>query len=199
MLPPAPPAGTKPKSRKRAAREEEATVQQLDSLGLGNALAFGSDGEEDEGAMVEDDDEVEVEEPFPEVDFGISTDEDFFSGSGSEDDEEEDDSEEQNTDDEAAMLAELEAEDAELSDSSDGSDLDSLIARHTTKPYEGDMTPGTSYEDPTMLKNYMARARTVISDITGGEKTIWDEEIDAGYGSDSSTEEVGCLHSFAKG
>ena len=60
----------------------------------------------------------------------------------------------------------------------------------STKPNENDDTPGTSWDDEDLMGDYMKRSRTVVSNITGGEMTKWDEEIDAGYGSDSSTEEV---------
>lgn len=195
-----PPPVTAPKSRKRRTTEEEVPITAtVDSLGLGDeALAFGSEGEEEENDMSGDEGEEEGEETFPELDFGESEDDGDFSGEGegSEDDDSEDESlGSVDPDEEAALLAEIEAEDAlglSSSEEEDPSDLDELIRRNTTKPHEGD-TPSTSYEDPAMLKDYMRRSRTVISEITGTEKTQWDEEIEAGYGSDSSTEEVSCL------
>ncbi|GAA5911852.1 hypothetical protein JCM5296_004539 [Sporobolomyces johnsonii] len=163
---------------------------------LGN-LEFGSDGEveDDRDDAAEDDSEGEGD-AFPEVDFGDSEgdgqgeadDDDSFDGSADEDDFEDED------EDEEALLAELEAE-GSSSEEDDPSDLDELIRRNTSKPLEDDApTPFTSVEalerDPTLLRDYMKRSRTVVSDATGKEKTIWDEEIDAGYGSDSSTEET---------
>jgi hypothetical protein len=40
------------------------------------------------------------------------------------------------------------------------------------------------------MRDYMKRSRVIKSDLTGKDKTVWDEEIDAEYASDSSTEEV---------
>lgn len=181
---------TKPasiKRKRRSVEEEEAQTafNSVDSLGLGpDALEFGSEGEDDDGEVLEDDSDDEVVEAFPEID-GESSD-GSFDGSADEDDEEEDD--------EAALLAELEEEDEE----SDGSDLDELIRRNTTKPNEGE-TPGTSWEnDPSLPTDYMKRSKVVKSAITGGDLTQWDDEIDAGYGSDSSTEEVSGLGSPCK-
>lgn len=191
-LPPRPSTAA-PKRKRRSQEEEDAqnAFAAADSLGLGpEALAFGSDGEEEDDGeiLAEDDDEDEVEEPFPELDFGESEDGSFDGEDDGDDDDSEDESlGEVDPDEEAALLAEIEAEDAE---EDDGSDLDELIRRHTTKPDEGE-TPGTSWEeDPTLPTDYMKRSRTVKSKITGQEKTEWDQEIDAGYGSDSSTEEV---------
>ncbi|ORY81831.1 NUC169 domain-domain-containing protein [Leucosporidium creatinivorum] len=191
-LPPKP-STVAPKRKRRSQEEEDAqnAFAAADSLGLGpEALAFGSDGEdEDDGEILDEDDEDDaVEEPFPELDFGESEDGSFDGEDGDDDDDSEDESlGEVDPDEEAALLAEIEAEDAE---EDDGSDLDELIRRHTTKPDEGE-TPGTSWEeDPTLPNDYMKRSRTVTSKITGQEKTEWDQEIDAGYGSDSSTEET---------
>lgn len=197
------PAPAPKPSRKRRSQEEEEAASafaSVDSLGLGpQALEFGSDDdEEDDAAVMDGESDDEPEEAFPEVDFGESDEDEDGSFAGEEDanDDDEDVSEDEkelDTDDEAALLAELEAEEAEAlaaSSEDDGSDLDELIRRHTTKPNE-DETPSTSWEqDPTLPKDYMKRSRTVTSAITGVEKTQWDEEIDAGYGSDSSTEEV---------
>lgn len=183
--------------KRRASRAEEPEQEQedaqSDSLGLSGdqPLQFGSDDEEDDGQVLgedeDDDDDQQQEEEFPEIDQLESEDdeeeESSFDGSASDDEEEEEE-------DEAALLAELAAEDG---DSDTGSDLSSLIRRHTTKPEEGDAnsTPVTSWEqDPTLPGDYMRRAKVVKSEITGGDITKWDEEIDAGYGSDSSTEEV---------
>lgn len=193
QLPPKPSAAA-PKRKRRSQEEEDAqnAFAAADSLGLGpEALAFGSDGEEeDDGEILaeDDDEEDQVEEPFPELDFGESEEDGSFDGDDDDDDSADDESlGEVDPDEEAALLAEIEAEDAE---ESDGSDLDELIRRHTTKPDEGE-TPGTSWEeDPTLPQDYMRRSRLVKSKITGQDKTEWDQEIDAGYGSDSSTEEV---------
>lgn len=200
---------TAKKSNKRRTEEEvEEVLPTLDSLGLGKeALSFGSDGEDDEmdeifgdeeGLGLDGDDGQDDEEAFPELDFGESEDDGDFSGEDGEEDEDEDSEDESlgsvDPDEEAALLAEIEAEDALSSSSSqednvEESDLDAFLRRNTSKPNEND-TPSTSYEDPSLMKDYMRRSRKVISEITGIEKTKWDEEIDAGYGSDSSTEEV---------
>ena len=56
-----------------------------------------------------------------------------------------------------------------------------VIRRNTSKPNENDDTPGTSWEGADdLLGDYMKRSKTVVSEITGGEMTKWDEEIDAG-------------------
>lgn len=175
----------------------------VDSLGLNNKpLQFDSDdGLDDEeleaGYSDQDDDELEG---FPELDVGESEEEGEFEGDEEDlqdevtDSEEEEELEEPDSAEEAALLAEIEAEDAQGLDSSseeeDGSDLDSLIQKNTFKPDES-ATPITSYDSTHDLpKDYMKRSRVVKSDITGEEKTIWDEEIDADYASDSSTEET---------
>lgn len=197
-------------TKKRANREEEETEEtdkvasRVDSLGLGpKKLEFGSDGEEEEDVIEELDDDEEGGEgdAFPEVDFGESDEDDEEYASGEEDEDSSDFESlgEVDEEEEAALLAEIEAEDAagfnsaddEEEEEDDGSDLDELIRRNTSKPNENGSTPGTSWDDQADLpKNYMARSRTVVSTITGTEKTQWDQEIDAGYGSDSSTEEV---------
>lgn len=171
-------------SRKRAPAEsdDDSATLPTDSLGLGDAqLAFGSDDEvEDEGEEAEE--ETGDEDDFPEVDLE----------EGSED-ETEDGDDELDSDDEAALLAELEAEEAEDAlTSSDGSDVDEFIRRHTVKPDERDAETikHDGWEDNALLPGYMQRSHTVTSKITGQDMTKWDEEIDAGYGSDSSTEEV---------
>lgn len=197
--PPPPPkaAVTKkaaPRKRRAQDDEDEPLPAKVDSLGLGKeALVFGSEGEEEDEMHGDSGSEADQEEPFPEVDFGSSDDEEYSSGSGGSDDSDDESLGEVDEDEEAALLAELEAEDAELGSSDDEedepSDLDQLIRLNTTKPNEKD-TPGTSYEDPELLGDYMRRSKTVISAITGIEKTEWEEEIEAGYGSDSSTEEV---------
>lgn len=179
-------------SRKRQTQESDDDLPaQLttatDSLGLGDAqLAFGSDDEvESDGEMASaasgDEDE------FPEIDdqAGTEGEDEFESGEDDDDDEDEED-------DEAALLAELEAEEDESNSSADGSDLDDFIRRHTVKPDERDAETikNSGWEDPDLLPEYMARSHKEISKITGQEITVWDDEIDAGYGSDSSTEEV---------
>lgn len=188
-------------SRKRRQTDEDeqpaALTARVDSLGLGDGdkLEFGSDddaGVDEDGELDGGSDDDGAEEPFPELDVEESDDDDddddeSFDGSLGDDDAEDLD------EDEAALLAEIEAEDAAAASSAeeeDGSDLDELIRRNTVKPNEDDVTPGTSWEDNDLPKDYMKRSRTVQSQITGQEKTQWDEEIDAGYGSDSSTEEV---------
>lgn len=157
-----------------------------DSLGLGTAeLAFGSDDELDE-------DEAEIasaasgdEDEFPEIDDQEGSEEDEEYESGEEEDEDEED-------DEAALLAELQAEEDESNSSEDGSDLDEFIRRHTVKPDERDAETikHDQWDDKDLLPGYMARSHIETSKITGQDITVWDDEIDAGYGSDSSTEEV---------
>ena len=172
-------------SKKRSKPEREEEIIQIVESELGE-LAFASEDEEEE-PMEDLEGESEDGEEFPEIEFDSEGE---FEG-------EEDgssDSDESlgliDPDEGAALLAEIEAEDALDYSSDESADpLTTLIRDNTTKPNELD-TPGTSYEDPMLLRDYMKRSKVVISEITGQEKTIWDEEIDAGYGSDSSTEEV---------
>lgn len=182
-------AAPKPVSGGRKRKEVDEADEVLDSLGLGTqALSFDDEDEEEELVEMEDDEEDEGE-AFPEIVFGEEDSDVDYSGSSDSESLDSVDEEE-----EAALLAEIEAEDAlDYSSSEESLDpLSALIRDNTTKPNELD-TPGTSYEDPTLLRDYMKRSRNVISEITGEEKTIWDEEIDPGYGSDSSTEEVRLL------
>ena len=179
-------------SRKRATKEDS-EEEFADSLKLDRDLAFASDEDDDEGAAMDDDAESDDEdgEAFPEIAFEDS-DEADFQGDG--DEEEDSDSAESlgliDPEEEAALLAEIEAEDAQDDLDSDSQDpLTDLICRNTYKPYEDDAR-ASAYEDPELLKDFMRRSKVVVSDITGQEKTQWEEEIDAGYGSDSSTEEV---------
>jgi ribosome biogenesis protein ERB1 len=196
----------KSSSKKRGKRAEEDQEEEikipdvvLDTLGLtpGGELRFESEDEDND-----DDDIIELEgeggddeEAFPEIEFGDEEDDEDFSEElefdGDEDDE--DDSDDSSLglvdpEEEAALLAEIEAEDA-LSDEEASDPIGRFIQQNSTKPNEAEDS-STVYEDPALLRDYMRRAKTVISDITGVEKTEWEHEIDAGYGSDSSTEEV---------
>lgn len=177
--------------RKRAPVESDddtpaAAATATDSLGLNGAeLAFGSDDDVSDGEGVPSDGESGDEEDFPEVNFDDDDDEEDESEEG--DDEDDDEDEDEDEDDEAALLAELEEEEAE----SDGSDVDEFLRRHTHKPDERDAeTIKKQWEDDKLLPDYMKRSHVTVSKITGQEKTEWDDEIEAGYGSDSSTEEV---------
>lgn len=157
-------------------------------------LDFASDGEPDEqddGDVLDQDSEGEgQEEAFPEVNLEDSDrEDDSFDGSADEEDFEDED------EDEEALLAELEAEeDEDLSSEEDPSDLDEFIRRNTTKPVEDEApTPFTSVEaleQEGVMRDYMKRSRVIKSKLTGKDKTVWDEEIDAEYASDSSTEDV---------
>ncbi|KAM0791153.1 hypothetical protein ACM66B_005638 [Microbotryomycetes sp. NB124-2] len=148
--------------------------------------AGGDELAEETAAASDDDDDDDGE--FPELDVGDDQDEEE-SDSFDEDDVE--DSEQ----DEQALLRELQEEEQDdEDDEEEGSDLDSLIKRHTSKPDERDaedtFTPSTSWDDQSLPKDYMKRGTIVKSDVTGQDKWHWDEEIDGGYGSDSSTEET---------
>jgi ribosome biogenesis protein ERB1 len=190
--------------RKRRQSDQEATSstsQLLPATASLGTLDFGSDGEveqEDDGDVLDRD--SEPEEAFPEVNLEDSDPEDdSFDGSADEEDFEDED------EDEEALLAELEAEEEEedgdlLSDSEqDPSDLDELIRRNTSKPIEDEApTPFTALEaleQEGVMRDYMKRSRVVKSDVTGKDLTVWDDEIDAEYASDSSTEEVSPNHS----
>lgn len=187
--------------RKRRQSDQEATSSTNSNIPLLPAttslgtLEFGSDGEldqEDDGDVLDrDSDEDGKEEAFPEVNLEDSDPEDdSFDGSADEEDFEDED------EDEEALLRELEEEEDDvLSESEeDPSDLDELIRRNTSKPIEDEApTPFTgleALEQEGVMRDYMKRSRVVKSDVTGKDKTVWDEEIDAEYASDSSTEEV---------
>ncbi|GAA5820298.1 hypothetical protein JCM11251_005563 [Rhodosporidiobolus azoricus] len=182
-------------------------------------LQFGSDDEgEDDGDVLAASDEGDSDaEAFPELDLSAPVDgededgtdgdeEDSFDGSVGSDDEED-------MDEEALLRAELEAEQNEIMSSSDeadeeddGSDLDALIARHTSKPAELEAEPSAipgknaflgegrrragEAEVEEQEMDFMRRSKVVRSELTGKEKTVWDEEIEAEYASDSSTEET---------
>lgn len=192
------------RSSKRAAAtrddaQDDLPAVVLDTLGLGSReLVFDNEddsGEESAGDSAEDEDDAG--EAFPEIEFGDEEeddDEDFsdeieLNEEYSEDDEDDESLGLVDPDEEAALLAEIEAEDA-LEAAEEEDTVDKFLARHTSKPNEASELHGSFTEDPTMLRDFMRRSKTVISSITGEEKTEWDQEIDAGYGSDSSTEEV---------
>ncbi|GAA5986015.1 hypothetical protein JCM5350_005497 [Sporobolomyces pararoseus] len=187
--------------RKRRQSDQEATSSTNSNIPLLPATAslgtleFGSDGEldqEDDGDVLDrDSDEDGKEEAFPEVNLEDSDPEDdSFDGSADEEDFEDED------EDEEALLRELEEEEDDvLSESEeDPSDLDELIRRNTSKPIEDEApTPFTgleALEQEGVMRDYMKRSRVVKSDVTGKDKTVWDEEIYAEYASDSSTEET---------
>ncbi|GAA6034052.1 hypothetical protein JCM8097_000668 [Rhodosporidiobolus ruineniae] len=148
-----------------------------------DAPVDGTDGGEEDGDLVDDDDD------------------DSFDGEFGSDDEEDE------LDDEALLRAELEDEQNEILSASDeeseydGSDLDELIRRSTTKPDEAVAEPSaipgqnrllgeTGGGDDDLPTDFMRRSKTVRSKVTGREKTVWDEEIEPDYASDSSTEET---------
>ena len=195
MLPRQPRASTSkmPASRKRTnAAEAESSEEEF----INPTLAFEEEEEEEETMAEEVESDGEDADPFPSVQFDDSDEGDFSQG-----DEEETDSGESlgliDPEEEAALLAEIEAEDAEEDEDDEEIDpLTELIRRNTFKPNEEDGREAI-YEDPELLKDFMRRSKVVVSDITGQEKTQWEEEIDAGYGSDSSTEEVS-LSSFLR-
>ncbi|KAK4051108.1 Ribosome biogenesis protein erb1 [Microbotryomycetes sp. JL221] len=141
----------------------------------------------------DDDDDDDEHEEFPELDVGDNDSDD------DDDDEDEDDSiasddfEDQDKD-EQLLMQELEDEQRDniisssSDDDDDDDDLDSLIKQHTTKP---DESPSTSWEpDSNLQLDYMKRGQLVKSQLTGEQKWHWDDEIDGGYGSDSSTEQT---------
>ncbi|GAA6019946.1 hypothetical protein JCM10207_003346 [Rhodosporidiobolus poonsookiae] len=150
--------------------------------------------------------ELDAEAPLDGEDGTDGDEEDSFDGSVGSDDEEDD------LDDEALLRAELEAEQNEIFSSSgedeeddSDADLDTLFARHLSKPAELDAEPsalpgqnrylgetgGSENEDEQGLpRDFMKRSRTVRSKVTGGDITVWDEEIEPDYASDSSTEET---------
>lgn len=200
-----------PRKRRQSSPATVATAPASQSLGT---LEFDDAGEDDGDVLAASDEGDSEAEAFPELDVDGSASED---ASGSEGDDEsfdgsydsEEDAEDE-LDDEAQLRAELEMEQNEiLSGSSDDeeedtSDLDELIRRNTVKPLEDEpeisSIPGQNCalgergdDDEAfrgLTKDYMKRSRTVKSRLTGQEKTIWDEEIEPDYASDSSTEEV---------
>ncbi|GAA5856845.1 hypothetical protein JCM8547_008870 [Rhodosporidiobolus lusitaniae] len=177
-----------------------------DSLGQ---LEFASDNDDDGDVLAnsgEDESDGEAE-AFPELDLedgpdgeedeeGDEEDDDSFDGSEGDDEDEE-------LDDEAILRAELEAEQNEIMSESDDEDvdLDTLLARHTSKPAELEAEPSAipgqnrflgerGVEERDLPVDFMKRSRTVKSAVTGQDKTVWDEEIEPDYASDSSTEET---------
>jgi ribosome biogenesis protein ERB1 len=164
-------------------------------------LEFGSDGEDDDVLARSDDaDDSEGQDEFPELDLEAGPDddeeeegtdggeEDSFDGSEGDDEEE---------------LDEILSSDEDDSDE----DLDSLLARHTTKPVEDEAEPSAipgqnlalgerGQELGDLLPDFMQRSKTVRSKVTGQDMTVWDEEIEPDYASDSSTEEVRFLFSL---
>lgn len=165
------------RKRKTASRDDEPPENSL-QIGTSQLNLGGGESEDEQvgsGEEQSESDEDEDEDDFPEVDFDNSGDS-LEEGS----------SEEEESDEER-ILREL--EDEEENDEEDGSDLDELVRRHTSKPDESERTPGTSYEDVPTL-DYMKKSQTVKSAITGEEKTEWPDAIEPDYDSDSSTEET---------
>ncbi|BGP16275.1 hypothetical protein JCM10213_007719 [Rhodosporidiobolus nylandii] len=212
------PAKSAPSRKRRASSPSSsaAPVASTSQAGELGTLAFGSDDEDDVLAAssgAEDASDGEADE-FPELDAeapvdGTNGDEedgdddDSFDGSVGSDDEEDE------LDDEELLRRELEAEQDEIlsssdeGDESDGSDLDALLARHTSKPAELEAEPSAlpgqnaalgefSAEAAEAIRqgDFMRRSKKVRSKVTGQEKTVWDEEIEPDYASDSSTEET---------
>ncbi|GAA5967626.1 hypothetical protein JCM8115_007007 [Rhodotorula mucilaginosa] len=200
-----------PRKRRQSSPATAATAPATQSLGT---LEFDDAGEDDGDVLAASDEGDAEAEAFPELDVDGSASED---ASGSEGDDEsfdgsydsEEDAEDE-LDDEAQLRAELEMEQNEIlsassdDDEEDTSDLDELIRRNTVKPLEDEpeisSIPGQNRalrergdDDEAfrgLTKDYMKRSRTVKSRLTGQEKTIWDEEIEPDYASDSSTEET---------
>ncbi|POY74510.1 hypothetical protein BMF94_2270 [Rhodotorula taiwanensis] len=211
-------AATKnPRKRRQSSPGSTAAATAAPSLGT---LAFDDTGvaelEADvlAGSSGDDDDDSETE-AFPELDLDASAsegedlaDDESFDGEYDSDDIEDE------LDDEAQLRAELENEQNEIlsgssddDDDDDTSDLDELIRRNTVKPdeHEPEISSipgqnralgerGLAADDDDAYKglqrDFMKRSRTVKSGLTGKEKTVWDEEIEPDYASDSSTEET---------
>lgn len=208
-------AATKnPRKRRQSSPGSTAAATAAPSLGT---LAFDDTGVAELEADVlagssGDDSETEA---FPELDLDASAsegedlaDDESFDGEYDSDDIEDE------LDDEAQLRAELENEQNEIlsgssddDDDDDTSDLDELIRRNTVKPdeHEPEISSipgqnralgerGLAADDDDAYKglqrDFMKRSRTVKSGLTGKEKTVWDEEIEPDYASDSSTEEV---------
>lgn len=205
-----------PSAEKDAQKSSAAGQPSLGTLAFDDA---GDDGDVLAASDSAGDDEEDESDPeaFPELDVEASADEEdgdddegaaSFDGSFGSDDLEDE------LDDEAQLRAELENEQNEIMSASsddddiddDTSDLDELIRRNTRKPVEAEPevsgipgrnralgeTGGTDGDDAYqgLQQDYMKRSRTVKSRATGKEKTVWDEEIEPDYASDSSTEEV---------
>ncbi|MBW0555274.1 hypothetical protein O181_094989 [Austropuccinia psidii MF-1] len=131
------------------------------------------------------------EDPIPEISFSNQEENGSFVGSENQVQEEEEDDESKYPSDDV--------EDAELGslldDSTDDDDspqeLDSLIPRSSSKPIEVDSKIAS---DPTFIlkkdTGFMSLARSKPSAFVQGVKiNVWDD-IEPGYGSKSSTEEV---------
>ena len=143
MLPRQPRASTSkmpvPRKRTNAAQQEESEEEEL----VNPALAFEEDDEDEEAMQDVVESDGEDADPFPAIQFGDSDEGDFSQG-----EEEDTDSGESlgliDPEEEAALLAEIEAEDAEDDLDSDSVDpLTELIRRNTLKPNEADSREDT--------------------------------------------------------
>jgi hypothetical protein len=193
-------------NRKRKTVDPPAPTQPLETL-TGD-LVLESDAEEElledglarGGAAGEEEDDDE-NEPFPELDLGSSDEEEDgdFEVGGNEADSEEDDPAAAGDDEE-----DLSDDDSEGYNSSDidalsqsstqptsytrsrtsrsKSPISNFIAENTTKPDERDPSIILRPEDPMAGK-------MVVSKLTGRPKRVY-PDIEAGYGSESSTEDV---------
>lgn len=168
---------------------------------LTGELVLESDEELLEDGMARDDEDEDGEEPFPELDLGSSDEEDELEGDGNaaEDDDVADDEDADDDDDDAA-LSDSDSEGYNSSDidglsdnstqptsyssrrSRSKSPLSNFIAANTTKPDERDPSILLRPEDPLAGK-------MVVSELTGRPKRVY-PDIEAGYGSESSTEDV---------
>lgn len=189
-------------SRKRKTAEPEASTSSSksavpDNLALGGDEEDGEEHTDDEAVMDED------EEPFPELDLGSSDEDDgeFADGEGGEEDEGEDSEDE---DEEGYNSSDIDALDndsgneatspppslthsrstahSRSSRSRSKSPISHFIAENTSKPDE---------RDPSIiLRPEDERAGVwTVSQLTGRPKRVY-PDIEAGYGSESSTEDV---------
>lgn len=191
-------------SRKRKETEPVASTskapQPLDLVQ--GTLDLGSDADLDEDDDLADDASVGEEgDPFPELDVGSSDEEDDERDAGELADVEEDavDGGADSSDDEGYNSSDIEALEndegftppssyagsSSRRSSRSKSPVSSFIAAHTSKPDERDPSIILRPEDPL-------QGKMVVSALTGRPKRVY-PDIEAGYGSESSTEDVSGL------
>ena len=138
-----------------------------DKIELGKSRDFSDDDNDDDVDQQNEESDGEPHE-FPEID---------VQSSASSQDDDDDDSQDFDSDDDTSLAS-------FSSVPSTSSNVSDFISKSTRKPDENDYG-----EAPPKAKlGFEATARTVKSNATGEDRTVY-REIDAGYGSDSSTEE----------
>ena len=156
----------KKRTRDQSNSSELNTDEFSDKIELGKSRDISDDDNDDVDQQNEESDGEPHE--FPEID---------VQSSASSQDDDDDDSQDFDSDDDTSLAS-------FSSVPSTSSNVSDFISKSTRKPDENDYG-----EAPPKAKlGFEATARTVKSNATGEDRTVY-REIDAGYGSDSSTEE----------